>query len=687
MQANSPFHSDFQQFIHRSTEPMLLLREGRVVQANQALIKALGYQNDTALQHMALTELCQNSADDMDIALSLKKFEQHGQGKGQWEWLTYGEDWINVECHFTRIQLADGDYLHASLRILDEFGPSAALQLQLYQQVFDSSSEAVIITDRHQQIAYANRAFCEMSGYNTSELVGSDIRILRSDKQDDQFFLDITMQLMEKGFWSGELWDKNKQGVDFLCQVRLSAIVDEYRRPCYFVGVYTDMATQDSRLHKLREMAYQDELTGLPNRALLMQLIPHQINQCRRDNNGFGLMFMDLDKFKQVNDTLGHEAGDELLRLVAKRFCNVLRNSDTVARLGGDEFVILVGNANGPESMARVAEKLLQCLEEPFVIKNTPVEVGASIGISLFPYNSEQSEELLHQADIAMYRAKKDGHSQFVFYCEDLNQELVYYKETEQQIKDGLKRGEFIPYYQPQVDSLSGDIVGVECLARWKHAKRGIVPPDQFIAVAERSGLIQEVFLQVLAQALAHINLWKSLYQKEIQVSVNISGYQFCDQQNIQQMSNLLKDSGLPANMLRTEITESSLMDSGQYLLERLAWVKTAGFSIALDEFGSGYSSLRQLKILPVDTLKIDRSYMSNMDDEPRDKIIIKAIIQLSKTLGIGVVAQGVEREDQVRFLQENGCHLMQGYHFSRPLPAADFERLLANQSSSAAKL
>ncbi|GGO69931.1 hypothetical protein GCM10010982_22240 [Bowmanella pacifica] len=669
--------------MHNSCEPMVLLKQGYLVAANQALLEALGYENQQPLQSIPFDRLCQPL--DKDNPHLFDTYVGAGRGRCRCQWRSLKGDWLSAQCHFTRLTFADEDYLHVSLGFQEQFGPSAALQLQLYQQVFSSSSESVLITDKQQKILYANAAFCELSGYSVNELVGEDVRILRSDKHDDEFFLNIKLQLMEKGFWSGELWDKNKQGHDLLCQVRLSAIVDEYRRPCYFVGVYSDAGCRDGSVSHLRTLAYHDALTGLPNRALLMQLIPHQINQCRRDSSGFGLMFLDLDRFKQVNDSMGHEAGDTLLRLVAERFCSVLRTSDTVARLGGDEFVLLINHANGSQAVSRVAEKIIQCLEEPFAIMGLAVEVGASIGISLFPQNTEHAEELLHQADIAMYRAKKSPESAFVFYSEDLNQELVNYKQTEQQIRQGLKRGEFIPYYQPQVNSLTGEFVGVECLARWRHSTKGIIPATEFISVAERSGLIQEVFLQVLSQAIAHISLWKQMYDRQIQVSVNISGHQFCDHQNIQQMSQLLKASGLEPGAVKTEIAESSLMDNGHYLLERLAWVKSAGFSIALDDFGSGYSSLRQLKVLPVDTLKIDRSYMTNLNEEPGDRVIIKAIIQLSKTLGIGLVAQGVEYQEQVAFLQQNGCHIMQGYHFSRPLPAAEFERLLAAQVGSGA--
>ncbi|MBN7827605.1 putative bifunctional diguanylate cyclase/phosphodiesterase [Bowmanella dokdonensis] len=681
MQSNDQYPSDLSLFIQRAAQPMLLLHGPAVVQANAALLDLLEFRSVKELASRPLSDLCQ--ANGLPVDRQLADFIEKGQGGGRWEWLGNSGKRLQCEVQATCVSVSGEPHLHLSLRHLDEYGPNAEVQLQLYQQVFESSIEAVIITDTAQRILYANRAFCEVTGYGITELLGKDIRLLRSEKHDDSFFHAIATELQEKGFWSGEIWDRNSKGQDFLCHVRLSAIVDEYRQPRYFVGVYTDVSGQDSQIMQLREMAYHDELTGLPNRALLMQLLPHQISQCRREKGHFGLMFLDLDKFKPINDKYGHEVGDELLKQVAERLREVLRNSDTVARLGGDEFVVLVSNTTGPESIARVAEKIHEALGEPILVNGQQLDVGVSIGISMFPQNSENPDTLLHQADIAMYRAKKRGENQYVFYCEDLNQELVNYKLMEQEIRDGLKRGEFIPYYQPQVDSRSGEIVGVECLARWQHRERGIVPPNSFISVAERSGLIQEVFLQVLGQAIKDIGQWKTIRERELQVSVNISGHQFCDHQNITQMSEMLKESGIRPGSLKTEIAERSLMSNGQYLLERLSWVKTAGFSIALDDFGSGYSSIRQLKILPVDTLKIDRSYLSSMEDEPRDRIVIKAIIQLSKTLGIGVVAQGVEREEQVRFLEENGCHVMQGYHFSRPLPADEFALLLAARQSA----
>ncbi|GGD54572.1 bifunctional diguanylate cyclase/phosphodiesterase [Lacimicrobium alkaliphilum] len=675
-------NSQFDTFFETSAQPMLLLDLVRIKSANIAAVQLLGCEHVDCLLETNLRDWLKPD-DHGGLETTLIETLNTGQSKSRWSWLTPQKHPVETESYLTRIESDDDILLHCALQHLDEFGPSARVQLQLYQQMFDGSTEAIIITDVNERILYANRAFSEMLGYSLTELVGANIRLMRSSKHDETFFSQIQKSLKSKGFWSGDIWDRSRNGQELPRHVRLSTIVDEFRRPRYFVGVYTEIDTRESRMLQLQEMAYHDDLTGLPNRALLMQLLPHHISQCKRSDAGFALMFLDLDKFKPINDSMGHDAGDEILKQVADRFCTVLRNSDTVARLGGDEFVILVTDVSGAASVSGVAEKLHRCLDQPFLVKGQSAKISTSIGISLFPDNSKEPETLINQADIAMYRAKKRGQNQHVFYSEDLNQEVVRFKQIEMEIRDGLIRQEFVPYYQPQVDSRSGEIVGVECLARWLHKDRGVVSPIDFIAVAEKSGLIQEMFMQVLAKAIGDIGDWKKHYDADIQVSVNISGSQFCDQHNIEQMSAMLRDSGVNPDKFKTEITESSLMDNGQYLLERLSWVKTAGFSIALDHFGSGYSSLRQLQNLPLDTLKIDSSFITGMTSQPRDKVIIKAIIQLSKTLDIDVVAQGVEDADQADFLTQNGCHVMQGYHFSHPLPAEDFARLLATKQFS----
>lgn len=680
--AESRTNSQFDTFFTTSVQPMLLLSLHRVVDANSAALQLLGCEHADQLRQRDLHAWLQPD-EPGDPLLILADVSKHGQGKSRWFWLTSQQYPVATECYFTRLNADAGSLIHCTLQQLEDLGPSAQMQLQLYQQIFDHSSEAIIITDVNEKVVYANRAFSEMQGYSLTELIGANIRLLRSSKHDERFFTQIHRSLIKNGFWSGDIWDKSRDGQELPRHVRLSAILDEFRCPRYFVGVHTDMNTNQSRMLQLQEMAYHDDLTGLPNRALLMQLLPHQISQCQRADNGFALMFLDLDRFKPINDSMGHDAGDEILRQVAERFCAVLRNSDTVSRLGGDEFVILITDIRSAASVSRVAQKLHQCLEQPFIVKEQAVQISTSIGISLFPDNSSEPETLIHQADIAMYRAKKRGENQHVFYCDDLNQEVMNFKQVEQEIREGLLRQEFVPYYQPQIDSRSGKIVGVECLARWLHKDKGVISPIDFITVAEKSGLIQQMFMQVLSRAIGDIGDWKTRFDTDIQVSVNISGSQFCDHHNIEQMSAMLRDSGVSPDKLKTEITESSLMDNGQYLLERLSWVKTAGFSIALDHFGSGYSSLRQLQSLPLDTLKIDSSFITGMASQPRDKVIIKAIIQLARTLSIDVVAQGVEDAGQADFLKQNGCHVMQGYHFSHPLPAKEFAELLVVSKQS----
>ncbi|MDF2177229.1 EAL domain-containing protein [Aliiglaciecola sp. CAU 1673] len=676
---NEASKKEFLRFFQQSTQPMLLLCQQRVRHINSAAREFLNLPVELG-DGQSVTQLFEQNGNQHILPV-IREFLANGGGQAKLKIKQNGLGHVKAQFYCSTVNLGEEALIHVGISPIGVSAPSADQVLSLYSQIYEASTEPVMIVDQDDQIQFVNNAFCEMTGFSTKALLGKSASVLRPARHTSEFNQQIRQQLNQEGSWSGELWSLNHSGQAFPRHVRLRNIVDEEGQPVYIVGVYTDLSSQRSRLQRLQEMAYHDELTGLANRSLLMQIIPHQINQCRRDNSGFGLMFLDLDKFKQVNDSLGHEAGDILLKAAAQRLMNVLRSTDTVARLGGDEFIVLASQVSENEDLVRVADKIVDVLSKPFKIKDRDVEVGVSIGISLFPQNSDDGESLMHLADIAMYRAKKQQKGSYVFYCEEINQELVSYRQLENDIRRGLKLKEFIPYFQPQVDSRTNKIVGVECLARWQHRNRGILAPSEFIRVAERSGLIQEVFLQVLENTIEHVVAWKKELGVEVQVSVNLSGHQFANQQNIEQMSEMMRASGISPNALKTEITETSLLDSGHYLLERLSWVKSAGFRIALDDFGSGYSSLRQLRILPVDSLKIDSSFVMNMEQEPGDKVIIKAIIQLSKLLDVDVVAQGVEKPEQVQFLEENGCHIMQGFHFSRPVPAEQLTGLLRRQS------
>lgn len=431
----------------------------------------------------------------------------------------------------------------------------------------------------------------------------------------------------------------------------------------------------------LAQMAYKDSLTGLANRTLFDQLFDHEISQSQRLGLRFAVLFIDLDRFKLVNDNLGHDAGDVVLCSIAQRLEKSLRKSDVVARLGGDEFVVILNNIKDSETVAKVTEKLIREIKKPVKSGSNIMQVGCSVGISVYPDNGEHAETLMQHADVAMYRAKHQGGNHYYYFSDALNQELQDMRLVEKQVLEGVKLKQFIPHFQPLIDVRNGDLVGIECLARWNHPQRGLLGAMEFIPVATKMGAIQSVLGSVLEQAFQYMQRWQQL-GCQVPLSINIASSQFYQPQTFEQISSLLTQYQIAKNKIRLEVTESTLQESGAGLVEQLKKVNMAGFSITLDDFGTGYSSLRYLQQLPVDILKIDRSFVRNLDNNPHDKIIVKAIIQLAQTLGIEAVAEGVENQLQSDFLSSNDCHLMQGFLFSQAISGDDFSQYISSKAS-----
>ncbi|MEP4892067.1 MAG: EAL domain-containing protein [Aliiglaciecola sp.] len=537
------------------------------------------------------------------------------------------------------------------------------------------------LVDDSGNLLFSNTAFLQIIGDNqTSQSTGSlqDIFLLRQSNTNKwQGVLNealaeaCTVEVMIAG--------KSKQLV--CCSLHLSPIVDDGRFIC-FLARLTDKSVDSLPDESLTTLAYRDSLTGLANRYLFSQLFDHEISQSQRLSKRFAVLFLDLDKFKLVNDSMGHDAGDALLCAVAERLQKSLRKSDLIARMGGDEFAVIMSNIKDTETVSKVCEKLIREVKKPLRSGTNVMEVGCSIGVSIYPDNADTAESLLQHADAAMYRAKHDGGNRFQFFSDALNQELNDIRVVEQELQLGLQENQFVPYFQPVFDLRTNRVVGVECLARWQHPTRGVLAASEFISVAEKKDLIREVFNQVLTKAFEQIDHWTLSLNERIPLSINISNRQFYQHNTFDLIDSLIKQYQVPADAIRIEVTESTLQESENDLLERLTRIKTSGFSITLDDFGTGYSSLRYLQQLPVDTLKVDRSFVRNLDNNPHDKIIVKAIIQLAETLGIAVVAEGVESKLQSDFLAQNKCFIMQGYLFSQPLSSDDFETFMKTKSS-----
>jgi len=550
--------------------------------------------------------------------------------------------------------------------------------LRLFGRIFENSGEGILVTDAQEKIVAVNEAFSNITGFSSEEVIGETPRILRSGRHDKQFYDEMWQALKERGHWQGELWDRHKDGAIFPKWANLSAVKNEQGTTTHYISTFSDISERVAAEERIRQLAFYDTLTGLPNRATLYSLVEQALIIASRQNQSGALMFIDLDRFKYVNDTLGHGAGDELIQRVATRFKTCLRASDVVARLGGDEFVVALVDIAKPGDVAFVAQKILGIFGSPFLIDGHEISISASIGISVYPTDGNTVEDLLKHADIAMYRAKEQGRSNFLFYSDDMNVRSLEKLELESSLRRALDRKELLLYYQPQADIHTGEIIGAEVLLRWAHPDLGMVSPIHFIPLAEETGLIVPIGQWVIDQAVAQNKSWEQEGIPVVKLAVNLSAQQF-RLPLVDEVSATLTLHGLAHELLELEITESMVMNNVERVIDMLTDLAQLGMQISLDDFGTGYSSLSYLKRFPIDKLKVDQSFVRGIPSDIDDVSITRAIIALGKSLGLKVIAEGVETKQQLEFLRAEGCDEIQGYLFSRPLPADEFAQMLKN--------
>jgi len=544
--------------------------------------------------------------------------------------------------------------------------------LRLASRVFASTNEGITITDARGDIISVNPAFTELTGYSAEEVVGKNPRILQSGRQDKAFYEAMWAEVRTTGKWHGEIWNRRKSGEIFPEWLTINAVPDGNGEVTHYVGVFTDISAIKASQDRLAFLAQHDPLTSLPNRLLFNDRLEHAIQRARREDLQLAVLFVDLDHFKVVNDTLGHHAGDELLIMVAQRVSERVRANDTLARLGGDEFILLLDNAESPNNVAMIGEKLLKTLQTPFDILGHQIHVGASIGISLYPADGESAEVLVKNADAAMYQAKAHGRNNFHFYTESMTANAMERLKLEGQLRGAVERGELELHYQPQYDVLAQRLIGTEALVRWKHPTLGLVAPIRFIPLAEETGYIVPLGEWVLNEACRQLTEWDALGFRLPHVAVNLSSKQFEAGQLVATVRAAIERAGIAPHRLELELTESLIMECNDSfsVLEEL---RALGVSISIDDFGTGYSSLSYLKHLPIDKLKIDRSFVIDIGRDQNDEIIVRSIITLARSLGLKVLAEGVETEEQSAFLLAEGCVEVQGYLYGKPLQAADF--------------
>ena len=555
-------------------------------------------------------------------------------------------------------------------------------ELRLAARVFESTDEGIVVTDPAERIIAANPAFERMSGYREDELRGQRASLLASRRHDQRFFAQMWEKVHASGRWQGELWARGKNGEEGPYLMTLSAVRDDEGAVINHVGVMRDISHIKRSQEQLEYLANYDALTGLGNRNLFMSQLKVGLDRAARHHRRLALIFVDLDNFKSVNDTLGHDVGDQLLAEVARRIKASVRQEDVVCRLGGDEFTVYVEDFADPEGLVSTAQRLVQSIAEPCQLGQHRVEVTASVGISIYPNDGTTIAELIKNADTAMYKVKEHGRNGFQFFREDMNARAFERMVFVSGLRRALDRGEFRLVYQPQIALEGGTPRGAECLLRWKHPDLGEVSPGSFVPVAEETGLIlpigEWVFRQ-LAQELRQLG-----DAPGGRVTVNLSARQLREAGVVEALLRTLQDAGLDPACLAVDVPEAALLDESERTGESLRQLRARGIGITLDDFGTGYSSLSHLKRFPIDCVKIDRSFVRDISTDAGDAAIVSAIVAMAHSLGLDVVAEGVETREQVEFLRSHGCTAAQGYLFSRPLSIDGLREWLGGRAGSA---
>lgn len=557
----------------------------------------------------------------------------------------------------------------------------AEAELRIAAAAFDSQ-EGMMVTNAQCVVLRVNKAFSQTTGYTPEEIVGKTPRLLRSGRHDTDFYRAMWTSIHQTGAWQGEIWDRRKDGSVYPKWLTISQVKDDSGQVTHYIGTHYDITERKKAEDRINTLAFYDQLTGLPNRILLLDRLNRAMTASARSGSHGALLFIDLDNFKTLNDTQGHDMGDLLLQQVAQRFKQCIRNDDTAARQGGDEFVILLtglGLDAHDAAMAAesIAAKILAEHNRTYRLSDADYHCGASIGVTLFKGQTTSVDDVMKQADLAMYRAKSSGRNAVRFFDPTMEAAIQARTLLEHDLRCAVDAQQFLLHYQPQVDGAQR-ITGAEVLVRWLHPQRGMVPPAEFIPLAEETDLILPLGLWVLETACRQLARWAAHpHMAELTVAVNVSANQLQQGNFVDQVLNVLRQTGANPQCLKLELTESLLVRNIEASIEKIAALKAAGVGFSLDDFGTGYSSLTYLKRLPLDQLKIDQSFVRDVLSDPNDAAIAKTVVELAKILGLSVIAEGVETREQRDFLVSQGCHAYQGYYFSKPVPLDEFEQLL----------
>lgn len=649
------------------------------IDGNEAAIKVYGLPDRAALLASTPTSLSPEFQYDGTPSHQLAREivqKTLANGECNFEWRHQRPDGFQWDAEVRTLRFAVGDHALIQVTLRDISNRKANEDsLRLASKVLESTAEGIMITDSNANIVAVNPAFKTIFGYADEDIVGRNPRFLRSGQHDTEFFRAMWQALTTAGQWRGEIWNHNKDGEDIPAWVSISAAKDARGQITHYVAAFSDIMPLKRSQEALDFQAHHDGLTGLPNRALLRDRLSHAMRRAARNAQHLAVLFIDLDRFKNVNDTLGHSVGDALILAAATRMAEPLRTADTLARWGGDEFVLLLEENASRAGAETVARKLLAVFKQPLVVEGREIDMTASIGVSLFPDTGKDADALLKQADMAMYQAKSEGRNAFAFYEARLGSGAEERMKIENALRRATRRNELLLHYQPQIVLKTGALAGVEALVRWQHPEMGLVPPGRFIPVAEDIGVIEEIGEWVLGEACRQMAEWRDAGIAVPRVSVNLSVHQI-ERTDLPGLTKaLLARWQLDPSMLELEVTESILMRQTDRVATVLEALRNMGVFLAVDDFGTGYSSLAYLKRLPIHRIKIDQSFVRDIGLDLNDEAIVRAITALGHTMSLSLIAEGVERENQVNFLREIGCEEVQGFYFGRPVPADTLTR------------
>jgi len=570
----------------------------------------------------------------------------------------------------------------ARARLFDFLGMNPGLKRQRQDQerlrqaavVFDCTREGVLVSDSRGVIVHVNRALVEITGYPAEEVLGRRPNMFKSGRHGPEFYQAMFKTIDEHGEWHGEIWNRRKSGEVYPQWQTVRAITDDKGLVSHYVAVFSDISAIKNSQTELARLVHHDPLTDLPNRLLFTDRTEQALASAQRHQTGCALLMIDLDHFKIINDSLGHNVGDLLLKAVAERLLRVFGKGFTVARLGGDEFAVLIDSCAQASQAAGLAQQVLEIMKGPFDVDKHQLFISASVGISVFPGDALNAEQLLRNADSALFKAKSSGREGYALYTEELTAHAQYRVEVASDLRRALEQQELRVYYQPVHELKTSRLIGVEALVRWEHPLRGLLAPGEFIPIAERTGLIAEIDAWVLEQACWQMVQWQGAGVELAFVAVNISSRLFARPELFALVSTVLADTGLDPALLELEVTESAVMDNSQVALEQMHRLRALGLRLAIDDFGTGFSSLLRLKRLPVQKLKIDQGFVAGLPGDNDDVAIVRAVIALGQSMGLQVHAEGIEQVGQAQFLLDLDCDLGQGYWFGRPMPAQDLD-------------